>query len=360
MLLFLVAVPHLVLSTCPTNGVVDWLNWGYDAFHSNENPCETKITTTSASLGLLWSKSVSGSVLAQPLVVSQYLSKSRGLFDDAVIVATTHGFVYMFDASNGKQIWKKSLGSLNDCNDMPGGIWGVTGTPLVDRGGGFIYVVNLANVHCLNLKYGTPCSKWGTSASLGDPSQTQSMANNLYATYGGLTLLGNTLYATMASHCDQNTYYGHVTAINTANGLLVGTPWYAVPLNARISGGKPYYGGGVWGTGPGLLLRPDLKTAFVATGNGIVSGNYGTDENEFLANHVVQLSFITGGALSTSSNFSSSNTLDNQNDNDFGATPTVFMPQGCSKTLVVATQKLGQLWVLDSSTMAEIQARHAE
>lgn len=134
LLLVMVALlPTLVLSAnCPQT--VDWLNWGYDTSHSNENPCESTVTPSTVGNGfkMLWTATVDGFVLTQPLVISKYLPSG----DDAVIVATTYGTVYMFDASNGAQLWKNSLGSLTPsppCYDMPNSVWGVTGTPLVDR-----------------------------------------------------------------------------------------------------------------------------------------------------------------------------------------------------------------------------------
>ena len=342
--------PSPLPSSCKS--VVDWPNFGFDAFYSNENPCETAITpNTVAGLGVKWSATVQGSVLAEPLVLGAYLSGGH----DAVIVATTFGYVYMFDSTSSgtapPPVWTTFLGNLNPqstpslaCYDMPGSVWGVTGTPVIDRAAGVVYVINLATIYCLNLSNGTYCAKWEASVSLGDVGRTSADNAALYATYGGLTLRNDVLYATMASHCDFNTYYGHVAAVSASTGLAVSS-WYPVPLNQAN-----YYGAGIWGTGAGLLTCAALpNAAFLATGNGIVPGNYGTNEAQFSANHVVKLLVSSSGALQTSASFTSFKAGDNSGE----CVPP--LSPGCAPLFSQLTRVSRRVQLLSATTMVHRQ-----
>src|SRR5690348_11100424 len=75
---------------------VDVLTYHYDNARTGSNPSEadlTVATVSSSRFGLLRTLDVEGSVLAQPLVVSNFRMPDRSVHD-VVVVATTTNDVY--------------------------------------------------------------------------------------------------------------------------------------------------------------------------------------------------------------------------------------------------------------------------
>lgn len=156
---------------------------------------------TAASLAgglpLLWRVPLNGSVIAQPLVLGGFLQPSG---HDAVLLASTSGIVTLLDAATGAVVYMVALPAyVCDCPDMPGGVWGVTGTPAANLTTGRVFVASANAVHCLLLASGAPCPGWGTSrGSAGTPLGP---AVNT-SVYSALTLQNNVLYVQTSGHCD--------------------------------------------------------------------------------------------------------------------------------------------------------------
>ncbi len=168
-------------------GAADVLTQHNDNGRTGVNAAETVLTTANVkpdSFGRLWTLYVDGQVVAQPLYVSQLRVDTstnpnaplvRGTFN-AVVVATMHNTVYVYDADaenrladgKTKPLWATWLGpprpggkdvDMWSTNDPE---WGIMGTPVIDpqkstvwvvawhaEGGTFTY-----RLHALNLKDG--------------------------------------------------------------------------------------------------------------------------------------------------------------------------------------------------------------
>ena len=150
---------------------------------------------------------------------------------------------------------------------------GITGTPVIDiRDPGNVTAYFITKSY----QSGTsgPAVAWMHAVDIptlaersGFPVQIQGTADNqtgvnFDATYElqrpGLLMLGDTVYAAFAGHCDIGNYQGWVVGVNTAGNI-----------RARWSAAAQFPGAGIWQSGGGPMADgPD--TFIVATGNGDV------------------------------------------------------------------------------------------
>jgi outer membrane protein assembly factor BamB len=332
------AVPQASLGPTQTGSTTDWTTFGFDAQRTGENPFENRISTSNvASLHQLWSfKTAALYVTTQPVVAANVQIPSLNAFVDVVIVGDEHGNVYGINAGNGNQLWKRTLGSQSvpGCPDIPDGVYGVTGTPVVDRthGRSRAYLVDgVGALHALDLATGTDASGWPVSIGL-DPTVDHVYSGPLY------DASTDRLFVSPASYCDNNTYYGRIIELNAANGTQTTTPFRTVTVNNE-------YGGAVWGQGTASLDPRGNGRIYTATGNAV------PDEAAGYADGVLALD---QASLSVAA-FNQPNA--NGFDIDFGATPTVFTPPGCAPMLAVQ-QKTGILYVykLDSINSGSVQS----
>ena len=274
-------------------------------------------------------------------------------------------YLNAIDAATGAVLWKAFLGATRPyfnggCYDMPTGVWGIGGTPIIDVQSGLIYAVSNGYAHARLVADGSAAPGW--PLYLFDPL--------LNHNYGGLALLNNVLYVTVASHCDIAPFYGAVLPIHASVDVAAGvrpavlnsstmSPFYPIP----VANQSEYYAGGIWGSG-GVVIAPVAQlgggaSLFVSIGNAAAFGNEsGGNGNPavqalFLGESVVRLS----PSLAVQTHFKSP-AIYNSDDNDIGASPAVFTPSpssGCGVTLSVAEQKAGLLVVNDAATQANIQ-----
>ena len=149
------------------------MQYGYDSAHSGVNSRETILTTSSVSgLRNLWKSAIDGASITQPLVVTGLTI--GGVTTDVVYVATEgSGTVFAFNAASGTQLWKRVLGfvTVSSCTDVPGGKWGVGGTPVADTVAGVLYVVALGRLHSLSLTTGAETSSAWPTVTLFDDTK---------------------------------------------------------------------------------------------------------------------------------------------------------------------------------------------
>lgn len=298
------------------------------------NPWETTVGPANAHrLHRLWSTDLGAVMIAQPVEAAGV--KVRGVRRNLVYEGTEQGDFYAIRADNGQVVWQKNLGSVTtQCPYFPGDVFGVGDSGAISfrsPGSGVIYVLGGdGDLYAFNLATGAEQPGWPVDG----------VFNSHEVTYGGLNLFHGRLYATDASHCDQETpYFGSVTEIGVVRHAILHRFYPA----GRPSGGIS--GGGVWGAA-GVSIDPSSQDVFTATGNAIT-----TPENYGYSDAVVELSKALVVRSAVKPNLVGS-------DRDFGSTPVLFRPTGCPLTMAAAENKSGVLVIY--SVSPKLGARHSQ
>jgi hypothetical protein len=202
-----------------------------------------------------FSATIAGPTYAQPLFMAGEAGKP-----DLVITATEKNEVAAFNATDGKEVWRKTLGmpvsgGLPCGNIMP---LGVTGTPVIDPKTRTLYVAAMLSgpehkVFALGVddgadKPGFPVSFEGVKGG----AHTFASANHNQR--GALVIANDTLYVPYGGHFgDCAEYHGWVI------GLALNKP-DAKPFGFATDA----QAGGIWAPGG---LATDGTSVFAATGN---------------------------------------------------------------------------------------------
>ncbi len=142
-----------------------------DIARTGQNINETILTPSNVNptqFGKLFSVSVTGTVNAQPLYVSQVAIPGKGTHN--VLYAVTSGdFVYAFDADNNggvnaTPLWSLSLLTNSSASGTLQVRFGVTGTPVIDLASQTMYLVSseiqgsadIFRLHALDITTGRP------------------------------------------------------------------------------------------------------------------------------------------------------------------------------------------------------------
>ena len=287
----------------------DWPTFGGDNLRRSYNTSESTIGTGNvASLGKLWSFSLGAVAIGTPVVASGV--SVGGATHNIVYIGTEHGDLDAVDLDTGQLLWRRNLGShtATGCNDTPDSVFGVSGTPVIDRSSSTIYAVGggTEKLYALDLATGADASGWPVSLGLDGTHEH---------VWGALTLAGGKIYAGSASFCDVGPYYGRIVQVDVATRATA--TWYTTSPR----GGTPD-GGGIW-SWAGASVDPSTGDLFLATGNAIDGAeSYGYGE------HVVRLSSslsVVGSNYPGLTGF----------DVDFGSTPIPVQRSGCPAQLVV-------------------------
>jgi outer membrane protein assembly factor BamB len=293
----------------------DWYTYGFDLHRSGENPLESTIGVGNASsLHRLWSRSLGGVIVGQPMVAAGIVI--NGTAHNVVYVGDEHGHFAAIDETKGTVLWEHKLRTvtIGGCTDVAGGVFGIGGAALIDRPANTVFIAaGDGSVHAFDLATGVEQAGWPVHVF--NPRQLTS--------YGGITSDPGftSLYVEMASHCDFRPYHGGLAKIDVAS--------HSVATVFKPAG--RFDGGGIWGPG-GASYDPATNHVFVATGNAFT-----TPESYKYSEHVVELDTnlkvvgadypgLTGG------------------DVDFGATPIIYQASGCP-VQVAAENKSGILVV---------------
>jgi outer membrane protein assembly factor BamB len=320
------ALPAWATAAAPASGGAGWTTWGNSPVRQSRASSSALTVKSAPRLRLAWSRPLGGVGAAQPL----YLTKIPigGKRRDIYITASESGRVTAFDARTGTALWTRELGSLNTgCLQMPKGIFGVTGTPVYDPAGGFVYAAAVDKLWALDVHDGSPRAGWPVALSM-DPYHEH--------VWGGLALGNGHIYLALASYCDRRPYSGRVLSVSTASGAADHS-WTAVTPPGGEAGG-----GGIWGWG-GVAVTSDGHV-WAATANANIAG--GPDEATDHAESVVELS--SSLALLTSSHAPG---MPHRGDFGFGSTPIVFKADGCG-ALVAAEGKDGAIYLWRRATLA--------
>jgi len=306
-------------AAAPSNA--DWPTISFDIQRTGANTSETTIGSDNASrLHQKWSFTTDGVIDTSPVVASD-VQVGEGK-RQIVYVGSEHGIFYALDAATGSLLWKRNLGSIHTlCEDLPGGIFGITSAPVIDRSSSRIFVGGGdGGVHALDLATGAPSPGWPVPV-LSDPNQEH--------IWSGLTLFQGRLYAETASYCDFTPYHGHIVEIDVASARVVAS-FYPV--------GRKDDGGGIWGWG-GASIDPANGNAYISTGNDL-SNPQGFRYAEDVVRLAPSLDVIShhGPELIGA-------------DVDFGSTPMLFQRPGCTPQLAVEN-KSGVLFVYNRDSLS--------
>jgi len=275
---------------------VDVLTSNYDNNRTNANLNEGILNTNNVNptqFGKLYAYPVDGQVYAQPLYVHALNMPANGTLN-VLYVATMHNSVYAFDAdaaSGTAPLWQVNLGGAVDPSsfnvagqapytDILHEI-GILSTPVIDRAGNTIYVVNetLAGgspaffLHALDLTTGAEKlngpvqiqaavagSGWGGTGDAVNGKLPLLPAGHIQRP--GLLLANNSVYTAFGSHGDYVPWHGWIVAYNAADLQQQTAVFNTTPSAA---------GSAVWQSGRGLLADPE-GSVYCSTGNGNYDG----------------------------------------------------------------------------------------
>jgi hypothetical protein len=355
----------------------DVLTWHYDNARTGVQHNETILTPSnvkSSTFGKVFSYPVAGDVLAQPLYLKQY-TMNDGKPHNVLIVATEEDEVYAFDADGHNPaagyLWRKSMlpadetwVSYNDVHvvDIKPDI-GITGTPVIDRTGGTIYLVAKSKttsgtltfhqrLHALNIangseKLGGPTNITATVSGSGDGGSTVTFSPLLNNQRASLLLAPTpsgksaaSVFIAWASHGDLGHYHGWVMAYNASNIAQQTGAWCVTPNSTQ---------GGIWMSGGGIS-SDNLGNIFLAVGNGTFDAYSGGKDWGDSA-----LRFkLTSSGLAVEDSFTpeDQHSLD-VSDNDMGTGAMLLLPtqRGSIPNLAVTVDKSGTIYVINRDKM---------
>src|ERR687885_1423300 len=207
----------------------EWLSYGHDNRLTNAVMSPTLRPTTVPNLREEWRAPLDGRVIASPLF-------SNG----AVYAGTAAGSVYALDAADGHVLWRRETGTALEC----GTTFGISSTGALDTARRVLYEVGAdGQLHAFDLATGAEAA--------GFPVAVVASPSDQYV-WGGLRIVGRTLYVPYASYCDELT-----TDDRLADGGIVGInlddPAGRVVFDAGAGGGN---GGGGGGDGGGSARAP--------------------------------------------------------------------------------------------------------
>src|SRR5438105_6651657 len=168
-----------------------WLAYGHDDQLSNAVVSRVLDSRTVPRLAERWEAPLDGLVTASPLYAEPLVD---GVRTGVVYVATEGGSVYALAAADGRVLWQQpgATALLDACGTF--GV-GISATGAIDPGRNVLYVVGADGLlHAYDLATGIEAD--------GYPVQVVASPLDQYV-WGGLRIVGSTLYVPVSSFCDQ-------------------------------------------------------------------------------------------------------------------------------------------------------------
>jgi hypothetical protein len=332
----------------------------YDLARDGLNSAEFALTTANVNattFGKLFSCSVDGAIIAQPLWLANLTV--GGARHNVVLVATGQDSLYAFDADTGPclQLWHVSLidtahgGTDGEITNQD---YGIVGTPVIDPAANIVYVacrsLNSAGtsayqrLHAVDLlsgseKAGAPVT---IQASFPYASGSRTFQPQTVNPRAGLALVGGTVYVSFAAITEPATYFGWMMGYIYNGSALTQTAVFNVAPNGN--------GGGVWMSG-GAPAADSNGNLYVITGNGTFDASSSTLAQLDYGDSFLQLN----GALGVKSYFTPSDeNSDDVSDQDFGAggaTLVLNLNAGPMQHVIVGGGKDGALYVINGDNM---------
>jgi uncharacterized protein (TIGR03437 family) len=340
---------------------VDVLTANYDNNRTGANLNEGVLNTNNVNptqFGKLWAYPVDGQVYAQPLYVHALTMPGKGALN-VLYVATMHNSVYAFDAdaANGTApLWQVNLGATVDPStfEAPGAYTdilneiGILSTPVIDRGGNTIYVVNetMAGggmaffLHALDLTTGSEKlngpvaiqatvegTGWGGTGDAVNGELPLLAAYHLQRT--GLLLANGSIYAGFGSHGDDPPWHGWIVAYNATDLQQQTAVFNTTPSTA---------GSAIWQGGRGLAADPNGEV-YCATGNGNYDGVMSWGETVLHLTPTLSVAdWFTPAEYATWTD----------DDADFGSSGPILVP---GTNFLIAGGKAGLVALIDRTNM---------
>jgi outer membrane protein assembly factor BamB len=303
-----------------------------------------------------------GPITAQPILATN-VTLSNGTTANVIYVGTENNVFYAVNADTGAVIWSNtSFGSAltGGCNDLPNGVFGITGTATFDKSAGIVYVADANDyVHALSMSTGV--EQWKTNV-LSDPNtNTVVGAPSQDHIYGALALNPNNglLYAYTGSFCEVAPWHGRIVAIDVSTHNVV-----AAFFPGRAGSGKTgtaYCGGGIWGMG-GASIDTSTNDVYVASGNIITTTDGGCTANSSgetypYGDAVIQLDSQLNLISYQTANV---NGVSVSGDSDYGATPMLYSVSNCTPLQLSAKNKNGYVYTygVNTSSLTPEQQLH--
>ena len=344
LLLALVATTVVHAAAASAEPADDWPTYGFDSLRTSYNPKETALSVATVhGLKQLWEfnagafdkalnkqfSSSAGVIGGQPIVAGGVTTAAGTT--DLVLVGDNNGTFFALDANStdptGSVVWYRSL-PLKIVGAPINKAYGIRATAALDpRGAGIVYVADNVQVYGLDLATGATLAGWPVADEPADAPDTDGEIHD------ALNLVADNIYfGTAGVGYDQPPFYGRVSSISTLTQKVTSS-WYSL---SGTSQQPTLSGGGVWGWGGVAVDTQSSGGIYVATGN--VAGN--PPQQQVYAENVIHLkrnlTTILGAATPT---------FPPTGDDDYGSTPLVFTPAGCSTKLAVTKSKTGLLVV---------------
>ena len=325
----------LVLAVPLPSGAADWPRYGGGDLVTNHVPAAGAAGLSSQSVRDLverWSVAIGGRFVASPLYAEAVTVGDRS--EDVVYVATNAGTVAALRAGDGSVLWKREVSSTAAIAAC-GITYGISSTPVIDRGRGRLYVVGADGLlHVLDLATGDSMPGW--------PLRIVQLTGAEYV-WGGLALRGDRLYVPVASFCDKPDPDGYL-----ADGRLVAVDVVDPGIVASFDVVEgPNNMGGIWGYA-GVTIDPETGHLWTATGNGFVY------DPECAC--LVETSGYAEAALELDADlnliaWNRPEDVGIVEDSGFGAAPLLFQPPDCPP-LAAANAKNGRTYIWSREDLA--------
>jgi outer membrane protein assembly factor BamB len=350
---------------------VDVLTYHYDNARTGNNASETDLTVASVSssqFGLLATLNVQGSVLAQPLIVSNFRMPDSSVHDIVLVVTTTND-VYAIDANSTETLWHVNLGAVQQGDDMkcskkPGRTWGISATPVISRigpGRATVFIVAStentpkvfrSTLHALDLADGSDLHQPTDIMAKSMQSDGKKLKVSSVHQYvrAGLAYASGNLYVTLTSRCEAQAEDNITGWILRYNNKLKPSGVFST-ISSDPAGLKL---GSVWGAGFAPAIDTD-GSVIAVTGN----GNFSAADQDW-GESVLRLD----STLGTVEDYFTPAKFDflNAADLDFGSGGVLLVPTADAPNappLAVAMGKVHELYLLDRSNLGHEQTGDA-
>jgi hypothetical protein len=243
----------------------DWMQFGYDAVHSSNNPAETVLRADNvASLTLLYSHALPDNIDGAPVYLSNV--QTAGGTKNLLFAVSRSGTGMAINAADGSIVWSKSPGPVTILN----------ASPAIDPNRQYVYMAMPdGKIHKYAVGDGTETidANWPEVSTV-KPTMERHNGSLSIGTYNGTSYL----YAIASAYTDYGDYQGHLTTINLSTGAQVVFNSMCSNLSIHLNGpnGDPCTstGSSIWGRG-GAVFDAARGRVYISTGNGTYDASSG-------------------------------------------------------------------------------------
>jgi hypothetical protein len=304
----------------------DWLQFGGDSLHGNNNTLETQITQANVgALQQLFQVTLPETIEGAPVVLTNVNTPSGT--HDVAYVTTRNGYIVALDAYTGNTLW----------SHQPATSPGITmSSPAIDPGKAYVYSPALdGKIHKYAVGDGTEVTSggWPEVATLKPSVEKQGTAMTI-ATVGAT----NYLYVGTGGYIgDAGDYQGHITTINLNTGAQKVFNAMCSDQTVHFTTTSPDCAGqksGIWAKA-GLTYYPATSRLYAGTGNGTFAPASHSWGDTVLAINS-DGSGVNGGPVDS---YTPTNYQNLQNtDLDLGSTNPMILPNNGSNYAHLAVQ----------------------